>query len=186
MVNRVKARRAGFTLIELMVTVAIIGIGMTIVFLEVDTLLPGSRLKSASKEIVTILEQLRGRAIFRSMPCYLEYDVEFNGYRAYFPYIFDDKDTVAGPGRTEIIDFTPLSENVEITDIAVGFGDAESKIPGKQTIAIKVDGSVTAHIVHLRNVMTNQEMSVRISSLTGFAEIFRGRIEYREVSDDSF
>lgn len=181
-----KTGRAGFTLIELMVVVAIIGVGMTIVFLEVDTLLPGNRLKSGAKEVVTVLEQLRSRSIFRSLPLYLEYDVEYNGYRAYFPFVFDDQNNVTGAGRTDIIDFTPLSENIEITDIAMGFVDEESGNPGKQAIAIKPDGSVTAHIAHLKNTVSGQEMSVRISSLTGFAEIFQGRIEYREVSDDSF
>jgi prepilin-type N-terminal cleavage/methylation domain-containing protein len=39
-----RSRSAAFTLIELMVAVAILGLGMTIVFLKVDTLLPGSRL----------------------------------------------------------------------------------------------------------------------------------------------
>ncbi len=179
-------RKAAFTLIELMVAIAIIGLGMTIVFLKVDTLLPGSRLQASCKEIVTQIENLRSRAIFRGIPVTFEYDIDANGYSAYFSVVFDDEGEVSGAGITEIIEFDGLAETVEITDLAMGYVDEEENISTKQAIHIRPDGTITGHIVHLKNIDSGEEMSVRFSSLTGFAEVLEGRIDYEEINDDSF
>lgn len=179
-------RRAGFTLIELVVAVAILGLSMTIVFLKVDTLLPGSRLKAACKKVVTNLEHLRSQAIFSGIPIYLEYHIDTDSFRAYYPLVFDDENEVVGAGETEIFETTLVGETISIEDVVMSGYDGERSDPGRQTIFIRPDGSLTGHIVYLKNVERGDEMSVRIASLTGFAEILRGRIEYENVTDASF
>jgi prepilin-type N-terminal cleavage/methylation domain-containing protein len=179
-------RRAGFTLIELVVAVAILGLSMTIVFLKVDTLLPGSRLKAACKNVVTNLEHLRSQAIFSGVPIYLEYHIDTDCFRAYFPVVFDEENKVMGAGETEIFETTPVGDTIAIEDVVVGYYDGKRSDPGRQTIFIRPDGSLTGHIVHLKNTERGDEMSVRIASLTGFAEILKGRVEYENVRDDSF
>ena len=119
-------RRAGFTLIELVVAVAILGLSMTIVFLKVDTLLPGSRLKAACKKIVTDLEHLRSQAIFSGVPIYLEYHIDTESYRAYFPVVFDEENKVVGAGETEIFEPMPVGETIAI-EIWEGIQDEEVK-----------------------------------------------------------
>jgi len=182
----VNARNAAFTLIELMVAVAILGLSMTIVFLKVDTLLPGSRLEASCKRIVTDIELLRSQSIFSGHPIYFEYDIGGNGYRAYYPLIFDDDNMVVGAGETEIFEPVWMAETVEIEKVALGFFDGERGDAGKETIIIRPDGSLTGHIVQVKNTETGDVMSVRIASLTGFAEIIAGSVEYAEVGDASF
>ena len=184
---RKRADRAGFTLIELMVAVAILGLGMTIVFLKVDTLLPGSRLTAACKKVVTDIELLRSHSIFTGTPVYFEYDVQLNTYRAYSPVTFDDDGRVMGAGETEIMEPAFLGELIAIDRVAVGYqDDGEGSSDMRQTICIRPDGSLTGHIVHMTNTDSGQLMSIRIASLTGFAEVFDGHIEYEEVTDASF
>jgi hypothetical protein len=79
-----------------------------------------------------------------------------------------------------------MNETVEIIDIALGSYDGDRGDANKETIIIRPDGSLTGHIVHLKNTETEEEMSVRVSSLTGFAEIIEGRIDYEEVGDATF
>jgi len=178
--------RAGFTLIELMVVVAVLGLSITIVFLKVDAILPGTRLEAACKNIVTDLELLRSYAIFKGLPIYLEYDSRFNSYRAFYPVDFDENGDVVGAGETEIFEPKPVGKSVEIEDVALGFYDGKKNSPGSATICIRPDGSLTGHIVHLKNTDTGKEMSVRIASLTGFAEVLKGKVGYEEVGDESF
>ena len=180
--------RRGFTLIELMVVVTIIGIGMTIVFFNAGTLLPKSRLKAACQGVVTTIEQLRSQAIFSRQPIEFVYDLENQGYRAYYPFLFDEERRVTGPGETEIVQFTPLNENVVLKDVTLGYSSDEDSYGGEkeQVITIRPDGSVTAHIAHLSNKETGEEMSLRVASLTGFVEVLPGRVEYEEVGDRSF
>jgi len=181
-----RSSKAAFTLIELMVVVAVLGLGMTIVFLKVDTLLPGSRLEAGCKQIVTDLELLRSQSSFSGLLIYLEYDVPQNSYRSYYPFVFDEENEIIGAGETEIFETAGLGETVVIVDVALGFHDEEESTPLKPTIGIRPDGSLTGHIVHLMNTETEKQMSIRISSLTGFAEILPGRIDYEEVNDGSF
>lgn len=178
--------RAGFTLIELMVAVAIIGLSMTIVFLKVDTLLPGSRLEAAAKKIVTDLELMRSQAIFSGLTIHLEYDIGFHSYRAYYPVLFDEDNNVIGAGETVILEPSRAGEKIEIEHVAVGFFDESESESAALTINIRPDGSLTGHIVHLFDPNSKRKMSIRIASLTGFAEILEGKVSYQEVSDDSF
>jgi len=182
----VNAQNHGFTLIELMVAVAVLGLAMTIVFLKVDTLLPGSRLEAAAKKIVTDLELMRSQAIFSGLTIHLEYNPGFHSYRAYYPVLFDDDNNVIGAGETEILEPARAGATIEIERVAVGFLDESEGDSGALTINIRPDGSLTGHIVHLTDPNSEKKMSIRIASLTGFAEIILGHVDYQEVSDDSF
>jgi len=182
----VNARKAAFTLIELMVAVAVLGLSMTIVFLKVDTLLPGSRLQAAAKKVVTDLELMRSQSIFSGLTIHLEYSPGFNSYRAYFPVLFDDDGNVNGAGETVILESSRAGAKIEIEDVAVGFTDDAEGDSTALTINIRPDGSLTGHIVHLLDPNSGDRMSIRIASLTGFAEILEGSVGYQEVSDESF
>jgi hypothetical protein len=168
-----------------MVTIAIIGLGLTIVFLQIDTFLPASRLQAACRILVSDLENLRLAAIVTfKVPVHLEYDLENHGYRAYIPYEYeDDGITRIGPGETEILEFRPLPESIIFESIAMGLSK-DMHDPGKLiTIIINPDGSLTGHISHIMDEHYGREYSVRVASLTGFAEILDQRVEYEEFNE---
>ena len=91
-----------------------------------------------------------------------------------------------GPGETEILEFRHLPENIQFADIRLG--PKTSAIDDKNliTVLINPDGSITGHIVHVRDVQYEREHSVRIASLTGFAEILSERVEYEAIDDSAF
>lgn len=186
--HRVSARARGFTLIELMVTVGLIGLALTLVFLRIDTFLPASRLQAACRKLVADIEDLRLASIMLyKRPVHLEYDLKNHGYRAYLPYEVDpEQKTILGPGMTELKPFQRLPENIAIADVRLGPGNTAQEQPDVVTVLINPDGSVTGHIVHFKDEYFEKENSVRVSSLTGFAEILDGRVEYEEIDQSSF
>ena len=99
-----KAR--GFTLIELMVSITILGLGLTIIFLRIDTFLPATRLQASCRKLVSDIDELRMAAIITyKLPVHLEYNLEAHGYGAYIPYELDEEQEIVGPGRTDLHTF---------------------------------------------------------------------------------
>lgn len=182
-----KRKANGFTLIELMLTIAIIGLGLTVVFIQVDTLLPGSRLQAAAGTLVGDLEQLRlvGIMLYKK-PIHLVYDLKNSGYWALIPYELDENAEIIGPGETELLPFRSLPENIQFKDIQLGQMTESLDANDLITVLINPDGSVTGHIAHIMDSYYERELTVRIASLTGFAEIFDHRVEYEQIDDSSF
>jgi prepilin-type N-terminal cleavage/methylation domain-containing protein len=177
----------GFTLIEIMLTVAIIGLGLTVVFLQVDTFLPASRLQAGASGVVSDLEQLRLATIMLyRKPVHLVYDLSNHGYFAYLPYELDEEAEIIGPGETEILPFKALPENIVFKDVQVGLKTGAIEEKDRVTVLIQPDGSVTGHIVHIMDTYYEKEHSVRVASLTGFAEIIDHRVEYEQLDDRNF
>lgn len=179
-------RCRGFTLIEMMLTVTIIGLALTVVILRIDTFIPGTRLEAACRKLVSDMEQLRLLSIMLyKQPIHLEYDREFNGYRAYIPFEFDDEQQITGPGETELVAFCPLPEGVHFENVQLG-GEEETSNWDRITVLINPDGSTTGHLVIMKDDNFEKYNSIRVASLTGFAEILDHRVEYEEIGDESF
>ena len=70
--------RSGFTLIELMTTVVIIGIVAAMVAPTFDTAIKRNKFKGQTKQIVSMLRTARSKAIAEKKPMGLAYDYEEN------------------------------------------------------------------------------------------------------------
>jgi prepilin-type N-terminal cleavage/methylation domain-containing protein len=179
--------KEGFTLIEMMVTVAILGLGLTIVSIKIDTFLPKTRIQAACRKLVSDMDDLRLAAVMiYKQPVYLEYDLTNHGYRAYLPVEYDEDMNVIGPGVTELMSFKDFPENIIFTDVRLGGKVDAFEDASVVTVLINPDGSVTGHIVHVQDELYGKEYSMRVASLTGFAEVFDYRVEYEEVDESAF
>lgn len=72
----------GFTLIEMLVVVALIALAATVVSVSVGSGLSGARVKAASRDLVAALRYTRGQAIVKHEQKTLSVDVEQRRYRA--------------------------------------------------------------------------------------------------------
>src|SRR5262249_47696620 len=89
-----RRRDTGFTLLEMMIVIVILGIAMSMVFGGAQNLLPESRLRSAANELATRINDVREEAIVRGWTVTLEYDLDRRMYFAWAvapPGLIDDK-----------------------------------------------------------------------------------------------
>ncbi|MHC4944056.1 MAG: pilus assembly FimT family protein [Planctomycetota bacterium] len=177
----------GFTLIELMVSITILGLGLTIIFLRIDTLIPATRLQATCRKLVSDLDELRMASVMiYKLPVHLTYDLEAQGYRAYIPYEIDEEQNIIGPGETELMELRELPDGIQLADIRLGAMTEAYDDKSQITVFINPDGSVTGHIAHLKDEHYEKEFSMIVASLTGFAEVVDKRVEYEEIDDSQF
>mgnify|MGYP003574371975 FL=1 len=96
--------RRGFTLIEMMVAIAIIGLMLGLSLGAGKALLPQERLKSSANDLAGTLLQMRTDAISRRMEIIFTYDLTENRYKAHLPYELDDEGHILGPGESPVRD----------------------------------------------------------------------------------
>jgi general secretion pathway protein H len=77
-----RRRNRGFTLVEILAVVALIGVAIAVVSVSVGGGLAGARVKAASRDLVASLRYTRGQAIVKREIQALRVDVENRRYRA--------------------------------------------------------------------------------------------------------
>ena len=157
----------GFTLIEVIIVVAIIGIMTAIAIPSISSWLPNYRLKGAARDLYGAAMKAKGEAVKRNVNCALTFGQDGNAYIVYADansnFIFDG-------GDTSIQQVKEWPKQVSLND--VNFDDTS----GNPTIAfrpnaIPIDngGGLANGTVSLTNskgrqssVVINQAGSIRI------------------------
>lgn len=163
-------RARAFTLMELMVTIALLGLAFGMVFFKLDGLLPGRRLVSDARTLGSMLEQARNVAVVSGFRVSFEYDLDENQWRMYYPFeISNDAKTVAGEGETVLYDWTDLSETIRFHDVVIG--DSDPIDSGQVVVTFEPRGIATGHTVHLTKEDSEVFYTVMISPLLGYVDI---------------
>lgn len=121
-------RQRGFTLVEILVVVAIIGLAMAVVAGAMGMSLAGQQVRGASRDLVASLRYTRGQAIVKREPQVLLFNLDKRSYRA--------------PGRSPI-------ELPEKFEIAVETARQEMLASGEVGIRFYPDGSSTGGNVEI-------------------------------------
>lgn len=162
--------RAGFTLVELLGVVVILGMIASIVFISYQALVPQSVLNSAVRELASTIQEARSEAIARGAPFWIEYYFEADethprGYRVVTPFRADemggiamrDEDRAAGA-------FKPLPENVEFQQITINGIALKS---GQVVVRFDPLGMATDHTVVLVQHPYESVYTIEVQALTG-------------------
>jgi general secretion pathway protein H len=141
---RSRRRQAGFSLIEIVVVVMLIGLVLTVGAVTLTQGLGSAKIRAASRDLVAALRYTRGQAIVTRKEQVLELDVEKRAYVA------PGKQAVELPGDMELALLTAAQEQVDATT-------------GK--IRFYPDGSSTGGRVRL--ISGDKEWHVEVAWLTG-------------------
>ncbi len=176
----------GFTLIELMVVIAIIGLAMTVMVTGSSTLLPQTRLRSSVDQLAAALELARSHAQLRQEPLVFAYDLDTGGYEAYYPFERDEQGENRGPGKTPVIDPLPLESGVAFRSVRL-----PGSIPredGMVTLEVSALGRITPHEVVLDNpeYPDTEVFTLRVSGLSNRSQILEGDVVMAPLQDVDF
>lgn len=72
--------RAGFTLLEMLVTLTVIGVLLTLAVPSFQRLLPGVEIKAAARDVAATLKEARGTAIRTGREAAVAFDAAGGGY----------------------------------------------------------------------------------------------------------
>jgi general secretion pathway protein H len=142
-------RQSGFTLLELMVVLAIAAVMMTVVPPLVSSALPGAQLKSASRQLAAGLRSARNRALVSRKETSLVLDLENHTFQ------------VSGRKRSY-----PIPESLQIDLLTV-----ETELLGNQRAGIRFfpEGGSTGGRITLSN--GKRAFGVDVDWLTGKVRI---------------
>ncbi len=182
----IRGPHRGFTLIELMVTLAIVGMAMLTVFVGSDVLLPASRLAGAAKEIGARVEMARIQALATQEPVTFSYDLDFEGCESYYPYERDENGNMTGVGRFQLDELKRIEKGINIREV---------RLPGQEprttetvVLVISPQGRMTPHEVIIDNpdYPSTEVVTIRIRGLGTSYEIIQGVTAPELIDDASF
>jgi general secretion pathway protein H len=139
-----RARQAGFTLIELVAVVALIGIALSVISLSFSKSMSSAQIRAASTDLVAALRYTRGQAIVKGKQAALDIDMQNNTYQA--------------PGK-------PLMKLPKDMHMTLLTADSEQTGASSGRIRFFADGASTGG--HVSIYAGQREWRVNVSWLTG-------------------
>jgi prepilin-type N-terminal cleavage/methylation domain-containing protein len=176
---------SGFTILELMVVIVLIGIGTTYGVIRFQAYLPKARIEGAAREIGGFLTRLRGMAVFSGRSHFIEYDLDAEAYRI----VRSTSPAEQEEGADEYLESSwfEMPEGVVIEDVQFSERDEESR--GIVRVEFTPEGEVTGHLVHLlSNEILGEEQSrftAELNPVTGLVGLTPGRKNYSQVRDEA-
>ena len=183
-----RTRRGGFSLVELMIVVVILGIISTMVLVSIQAMLPRTRLNSAVRDLAATLHEARSDAISRNAEFQVEYYFEEDaghprGYRVITPFSASGEGGLAIRNEERLArEWHTLPEEVSFTSITL---NGEVYETGQVVVSFDALGGASDHTISLIQAPYERGYTIEVLALTGLIRFHDGdfRREYPKESD---
>lgn len=138
------SRQSGFTLIELVAVVVLIGIALSVVSLSFSKSMSSAKIQAATRDLVAALRYTRGQAIVTGKQAALDLDIRSNTYQA--------------PGK-------PIVKLPQDMQMVLLTADSEQTSASSGRIRFFPDGASTGGHISVR--LGEREWRINVSWLTG-------------------
>ncbi len=171
--------RSGFSLVELLIVVAILGMIAGVVIVGSSAMLPGAHLSQAVHTLSAHIYGARSEAISRNQTYHIEYDLDAGTYHQISPY------RAAGELAREdderlVFKREELPQGIEITRISV---DGIDYSEGRVRVRFDPIGTVSGHSVLLTQGEYEAMFTIEVLPLTGLVRFHEGEF-IREIPDE--
>jgi prepilin-type N-terminal cleavage/methylation domain-containing protein len=180
--------RAGFTLIELIAVIIIIGLIAMVTVTRLDFLVPKYRLRGAAREVGSVLGLGKAHAAANGKDVYFEVDLARGAYwlLAPFPKAEPGDERQVVDVRSRPLEYQPifeqsLPEGIQFTDVVLG--DKDQTNTGRTRARLSALGSSTHIILNMKND-EGKEISLRMNGFTGVISYVDGRQEAEALLED--
>lgn len=178
--------RRGFTFIEMMIVVAILGLLSTIVVANLDGLTDESSLSGAARELGNTILSLRDLASTQAREISLEIDVDNGRWRIVdVPSPAEVPDPADREEATWIQEWQRPPDGVILDSLEFSRSDVSRR--GAVVITFDAEGQISpaGFVVYFRHVNLHEDdgLSVEVTGLTGLVDYAKGRVRSEEVRE---
>jgi prepilin-type N-terminal cleavage/methylation domain-containing protein len=171
----------GFTLLELLMVLLIVGFFTTLLTLRIEGVLAGGDLRLASRVIIGEINRLRGKAAHTRQDLELSLDLDEERFYPVEPLRDVEKESgerISSARETgEKLNAFRVPQGVELEDVVVF---SRGKIQeGEARIRFYANGCVQKSLLHLKNTR-NERYTLEINPLTGRVTIYDRYVEQKE------
>jgi prepilin-type N-terminal cleavage/methylation domain-containing protein len=167
-------RAAGFTLLELIAVIAIVGLIAALAIGRMDFFIPKYRLRGAAREVGSVLKQAKAKAAAAGRDVYFQADLQQGEYWLLVPFPKLKEDgSLPGPDDPVVYEYQEalrnrLPKGVECTEVILG-PDAKMT-SGKATVRFSPFGASQSVIVNLQ--MDERLMCTKLNGITGVVTFY--------------
>ena len=177
---------SGFTLIELVLVCAIIGIMVGLAATRLDLMVPKYRVRAAAREVASVLKQGKARAAAQGRDVYFEVDLSKGSYWLLAPFPKEDptadpKEVAARPLEYQAVFVRTLPDGVHFIDAIMG--DKDKATSGRIRIRLSAFGASSHVILNLINTDDNI-VSLKMNGFTGLISYFDEHQDADELLED--
>jgi prepilin-type N-terminal cleavage/methylation domain-containing protein len=169
-------RRHGFTLIETIIVLVVIGIVFGVLIPRIERLSPKYAMRAAARELTSNLEYVRSTAVIRNMTYAVVYDL---GRKRYTICVPPEKSGVDAPFEEwERLEPTELPALVAFQSIVLA-DNMEKRARDSDEVVIFFDpvGALGSHVAVLEDT-DGHVLSVKFNSLTGTVDFVEGVVGF--------
>ncbi len=195
-----RTRQAGFTLIELMVVVAILGMGVGWSVVSYSGMTEEQQLHSAVREFVGSYRELRALAAKDRRECVIEFNLETGQWRR---LVYPRKDRmgryieITRQGEVRLLDPDDVAERIErkrwdkletdifFKDIQAPGPDGNEVFQADYWVMFRVDGTIPPHMIHFVTAK-GLEMTMEVEEISGRVSVHRGYKEFYSPQEEEF
>jgi len=176
------AGRAGFSMVEMLAVVVILGLIATLVTVNWRAILPRAELHSSVREIAAAIQGTRSEAIGRNAIFKIEYDLDRHRYRVNTPFRLG-----GGLAPTEeervAFDWVELPESVRFDRIQI---DGIEYTRGIVFVRFDPLGAASGHVIRLVQNPYDTHYTIEVQALTGTIDYHEGIFERTPAEEKDF
>ena len=189
-----RGSRAGFSMVEMMAVVLILGMMATLVAIDWRAMLPRSDLNSTVRTLMATISGARSDAISRNREFGIEYDIDANRWRVVTPYLASGTASRGVPTgfaasfeERQRLGWLECKPSVEIAALWLD-GEEYTRNPEGRPLYVRFDplGASSAHSVILKQPTFDNYFTVEVLALTGLVRMHDGFYQREFVDDNSF